>query len=228
MLTTPFTNRFGVRHPIIQAGMSSECGWQLAAAVSNAGALGTIGSLGRTPENLSEEINRCRAGTQQPFAVNVATFAWSRFADKLVDVVIAERVPVVTLSFGDVIPALRRCKAAGLRTTVQVQTMAAARAVLAEGPDLLIVQGHEAGGHTGMRGTLSFAAEALGHAAGTPVAVAGGVGNGRGPGCGTCDGRRGRRHGNAIQGHSGVRSDCHDGRRAKGDPRGERWRQHCS
>jgi nitronate monooxygenase len=180
MLTTPFTRTFGVRHPIIQAGMSSDCGWQLAAAVSNAGALGTIGSLGRTPENLADEVRRCRAETDHPFAVNIATFQWARFADQLLEVAIAGQVPVVTLSFGDVIPALRRCRAAGVRVMVQVQTMAAAREVLLEGPDLLIVQGHEAGGHTGARGTLSFAAQALGIAAETPIAVAGGIGNGRG------------------------------------------------
>ena len=160
--------------------MSSDCGWRLAAAVSNAGGLGTIGSLGRSPDNLREEIGRCRAETGQPFAVNIATFQWAPFADQLLEVVIAEQVPVVTLSFGDVIPALRRCRAAGVRVMVQVQSMAAAREVLLEGPDMLIVQGNEAGGHTGARGTLSFAAQALGIAAETPIAVAGGIGNGRG------------------------------------------------
>jgi len=180
MLTTAFTRRFGVRHPIIQAGMSSEAGRQLAAAVSNAGGLGTIGSLGRMPEGLRDEIRRCRSETDNPFAVNLATFDWAPFAGELIDIVIAEQAPVVTVSFGDALPALRRCRAAGILTSVQVQTMAAAREALAESPDLLIVQGHEAGGHTGTRGTLSFAAQALGIAGETPVAVAGGVGNGRG------------------------------------------------
>ncbi len=160
--------------------MSSESGWRLASAVSNAGALGTIGSLGRDPDGLRDEICRCRSATAQPFSVNIATFDWAPFAGQLVDVVIEEKVPVVTLSFGDVMPALRRCKAAGLQTVVQVQTMRAAREVLAEGADGLIVQGQEAGGHTGTRGTLSFAAQALGIAGKTPVVVAGGIGNGRG------------------------------------------------
>ncbi len=160
--------------------MSSDCGWQLASAVSNAGALGTIGSLGRDPANLREEIGRCRAATERPFSVNVGTFDWAPFAGQLLDVAIEEKVPVVTLSFGEVIPALRRCKAAGVRVVVQVQTMAGAREVLGEGVDGLIVQGHEAGGHTGMRGTLGFAAQALGIAGDTPVVVAGGIGNGRG------------------------------------------------
>lgn len=180
MITTAFTKSFGVAHPLIQAGMAGDCGWQIAAAVSNAGGLGTIGSLGRTPDKLRDEISKCRAATDRPFAINVATFAWAPFADEVLEAAISERVPAITLSFGEVIPALRRCTAAGIRTMVQVQSMAAARGVLAAGTDLLVVQGNEAGGHTGGRGTLSFAAQALAIAGSTPVAVAGGVGNGRG------------------------------------------------
>ncbi|MGE0599986.1 MAG: NAD(P)H-dependent flavin oxidoreductase [Dehalococcoidia bacterium] len=180
MLTTAFTRTFDVQHPIIQAGMSSDCGWRIAAAVSNAGGLGTIGSLGRTPDGLREEIRNCRSATNKPFAVNVCPFQWAPFANEVLDAAIDERIPAITLSFGDVVPALRRAKAAGIRTMVQVQTMAAARDIIAEGTDLLIVQGHEAGGHSGQRGTLSFAAQALEAAGGIPVAVAGGIGNGRG------------------------------------------------
>lgn len=160
--------------------MASDCGWQLAAAVSNAGALGTIGSIGRTPDDLREQIRQCSAETDAPFAVNVVAFEWAPFWLELLDVAISTQVPAVTLSFGDVVPAIKRCREAGIRVMVQVQTMAAARAALVERPDLLIVQGHEAGGHTGVRGTLSFAAQLLGVAEETPVAVAGGIGNGRG------------------------------------------------
>ena len=180
MLASAFTQAFGVRHPIIQAGMASDCGWQLASAVSNAGALGTIGSIGRTPDDLREQIRRCRAETNEPFAVNVVAFEWAPFWRELLEVAIAEHVPAVTVSFGDVLPAIQRCRDAGIKVMVQVQTMAAARAALAEGPDLVIVQGHEAGGHTGVRGTLSFAAQVLGIAGEVPVALAGGIGNGRG------------------------------------------------
>ena len=180
MVTTTFTQAFGIRHPIIQAGMGNDCGWQLASEVSNAGALGTIGSIGRTPDDLREQIGRCRRETSEPFAVNVVAFEWAPFWRELLDVAIVEQVPAVAVSFGDVLPAIQRCRAAGIRVMVQVQTMAAARAALAERPDLLIAQGHEAGGHTGVRGTLSFAAQVLEIAEGTPVAVAGGIGNGRG------------------------------------------------
>jgi len=180
MITTALTRAFGVEHPIIQAGMSSDCGWQLASAVSNAGGLGTIGTIGRTPDNLREELARCREATQRPFAVNVTTFDWAPFAGELLDVAIEERVPAITLSFGAVLAGLERCRAAGIPVMVQVQTMKAAREVLAAGPDLIIVQGSEAGGHTGHRGTLSFAAQVLREAGDIPVAVAGGIGDGRG------------------------------------------------
>jgi nitronate monooxygenase len=171
MLQTALTRRLGIEHPVIQAGMGSECGARLAAAVSEAGGLGTIGSIGGTPERLRAEIAACRAATRRPFAVNVVTWEWMPFAMSLVDVALEERVPVVTLSFGDPLPALARCRAADVPVVVQVQDAAGARAALAAQPDVLVAQGNEAGGHTGGRGTLGFA---------VPVAVAGGVGSGRG------------------------------------------------
>ncbi|MEO9254756.1 MAG: nitronate monooxygenase, partial [Tepidiformaceae bacterium] len=105
---------------------------------------------------------------------------WAPFADEVVELVIAERPPAVVLSFGDPIPALRRCQQAGLKTIVQVQDLAGAKAALAAGPDALIVQGNEAGGHTGRRSTLSFAAQVLDLAGDIPGVIAGGVATGRG------------------------------------------------
>jgi nitronate monooxygenase len=180
MIETALTRKLGIAHPLIQAGMGSEAGARLAAAVSNAGGLGTIGSIGGTPDHLAQQIRACRAATQRPFAANVVTWPWAPFAMDLVDVVLAERPPVVTLSFGDPLPALARCREAGLATVVQVQDLDGARAALAAGCDLLIAQGNEAGGHTGRRGTLSFAAQVLDLAGDVPVAVAGGIATGRG------------------------------------------------
>jgi len=177
---TRFTERFGLAHPLVQAGMGHEAGAALAAAVSNAGALGTIGSIGGTPDQLAAEIRACRAATDRPFAVNVVTWAWAPWAFDLVDVALAERAPIVTLSFGDPLPHLARCRAAGAKTIVQVQDIAGAREALAAGPDAVIAQGNEAGGHTGRRGTLSFAAQVLDMAGDVPVLVAGGIGSGRG------------------------------------------------
>ncbi|MPZ23791.1 MAG: nitronate monooxygenase [Dehalococcoidia bacterium] len=179
-LRTELTERLGIEHPIIQAGMSAEGGPALATAVSGAGALGTIGSIGAGPDVLEQQIKRCRDLTDKPFSVNVVTFDWAPFGQQLLEVAIEQQVPIVTLSFGNPLPSLERCRAAGVKTLVQVQDLESARAILHAAPDALIVQGNEAGGHTGRRGTLNFAAQVLDLAGNIPVVLAGGVGNGRG------------------------------------------------
>ncbi|MCC6381174.1 MAG: nitronate monooxygenase [Dehalococcoidia bacterium] len=178
MLTTAFTRRFGVVHPLIQAGMG-EAGPEIVLAVCGAGGLGSLGTIGKNPDQVAGEIAAVRGGTSRPFAVNVVTWDWAPFAGKTLDVVLEAGAPVVTLSFGDPLPGLTRCRAAGVLTIVQAQDMEVARAAIAAGADLVVAQGNEAGGHTGRRGTLSFAAEVLEAAGETPVGVAGGIASGR-------------------------------------------------
>jgi nitronate monooxygenase len=180
MLETELTRRLGIRHPIIQAGMGGDAGPALAAAVSNAGALGSMGTIGVPPNAVREMVAQCRAATTSPWALNIVTFKSAPFAAESLDIAIEERVPVITLSFGEPIPALRRCRDAGIPIIVQVQDFTAALSVMAEKPLAIVVQGNEAGGHTGGRGTMSFAAQVLEAAGDIPVIVAGGVGNGRG------------------------------------------------
>ena len=83
------------------------------------------------------------------------------FGAELLDTAFNERVGIVTLSFGDATPAIARFRAAGATVIVQVQDLAQARAALSAGADFVIAQGNEAGGHTGLRGTMSFAAQVL-------------------------------------------------------------------
>jgi NAD(P)H-dependent flavin oxidoreductase YrpB (nitropropane dioxygenase family) len=180
MLQTAFTRRLGIDHPIVQAGMGAEAGAELASAVSEAGGLGTLGTIGTPPPIVAASIARTRDLTSRPFALNVVTFEGAPMRDEILDVGIAERATIVTLSFGDSVPAVRRFKAAGAFVIVQAQDVEQAEAALAAGADALIAQGTEAGGHTGRRGTLSFAAQVLELAGQTPVLVAGGVGNGKG------------------------------------------------
>lgn len=179
MLETAFTTTFGVPIPLIQAGMNG-AGPELAAAVSNAGALGTLGTIGKSPQQVVAEIERTRELTPHPFAVNVVTFDWAPFAFDIATAAIEAGAPVVTASFGDPERVARAARDAGRQTIIQVQHLEGARRALKFGPDLLIVQGNEAGGHTGTRGTLSFAAQVLDMAGDTPVAVAGGIATGRG------------------------------------------------
>jgi nitronate monooxygenase len=180
MLSTEFTRRFGVDHPIVQAGMGHGAGARLAAAVAAAGGLGTIGTVSRTPEQSVQEIDAMRASTDRPFAVNVLTFDWAPFAHDLVEAVIAATPPIITLSFGDPMRYVDQCREAGILTIVQVQHVAGLRAALAGGVDAVVVQGTEAGGHTGQRGTLNFVAQALAEAGGVPIIAAGGIADGRG------------------------------------------------
>ncbi len=180
MLTTELTERLGIEHPIIQAGMGGGAGSQLAAAVSNAGALGTIGTIARTPDDVRAEINATHSATDRPFAVNAVTFDWAPFAGDVLDAVIDARPPVVTLSFGDAARHAATCRDAGLTTIVQVQDLAGLHAAVEAGADAIVVQGNEAGGHTGRRGTLSFVAQALGLVPNVPIVAAGGIADGRG------------------------------------------------
>jgi nitronate monooxygenase len=179
MLVTELTRRLRIDHPLVQAGMGSGAGWRLASAVSDAGALGTLGTITRTPSTTIEQIEAIRTATTKPFAVNVICFDWAPFAPELLDAVIDAHPPAMTLSFGDPSSALARCKSAGIFTLVQVQDLGGLRAALDGGADAVIVQGNEAGGHTGRRGTLNFVAQAL-ELADAPVVAAGGIAGGRG------------------------------------------------
>lgn len=180
MLRTELTRRLGIDHPIIAAGMGQGAGPELAAAVSNAGALGTVATIALRAPQVREAIARTRELTQRPFAANVVTFAWAPFWEEILEAAIEERPPLMTVSFGDPVPAIKRCQQAGIPVIAQVQDFAGAKAALAEHPTALIVQGNEAGGHTGRRGTLSFAAQVLENAGDTPIVIAGGVATGRG------------------------------------------------
>ena len=87
------TTLFGIRYPVIAGGMVWCSGWRLAAAVSEAGGLGLIGSGSMTPELLREHIRKCRAATSRPFGVNVP-LAY-RYTPQLMEVIAEERVPAV-------------------------------------------------------------------------------------------------------------------------------------
>ena len=180
MLVTELTRRLEIEHPIVQAGIGSGAGWQLASAVADAGALGTIGTITRTLDTVLEDIAAVRSATDAPFAVNVACFDWAPHASEILDAVIDAAPPVLTCSVGDAVAALVRGKERGIFSMVQVQDLEGLRSAIDADADAIIVQGNEAGGHTGRRGTLNFVAQALDLAGDIPSVAAGGIGNGRG------------------------------------------------
>ena len=180
MLKTRFTDRFGVERPVVSAPMALVTGATLAGAVSAAGGLGTFGGTDprRGPDWLRGEVEKVRAGTDKPFGVGFITH-FLPMTQPLFDAALEAAVPVVALSFAPVEPWLSRAHEAGAKVVCQVQTMALARDALDAGADAIAVQGHEAGGHTGVLGLLPFLTRVLEMSGDTPVLAAGGVGNGR-------------------------------------------------
>jgi nitronate monooxygenase len=180
VIRTRFTESFGLDAPIMSAPMARVTGASLAGAVSEAGALGTFGAMGgvRGPEWLLGEIESIRAHTDRPFGVGFITH-FLPYTEALFEAALEARTRAIVLSFAPTGPWIRRAHDAGARVICQVQTMDLVRDALDEGADALLVQGHEAGGHTGTMGLLPFLTSVLEVSADTPVLAAGGVSNGR-------------------------------------------------
>jgi len=180
-IRTPLCDRLQIEVPIGNAGMAGGTALApLAAAVSKAGGLGAIGGIDRRgPEFLRQQIRAVREATDCPFSVNLLAFVLD-VAPAFLDVCIQERVPSITLSFGDASKHIARAKQAGIVVMHQVQTIAAARASVAEGVDVVIAQGGEAGGHTGSVATMALVPQVVDIAGTIPVIAAGGIADGRG------------------------------------------------
>lgn len=183
MIQTRLTAMFGLHYPIISAPMGLSSGGQLAAAVSHAGGLGTFGATTASylvePSYVENQVRLIRSQTQRPFGVGFITPLIEECYQPSLELVLDMQVPAVLLSFGDPRPWLGRIKASGAKTICQVQTLDAARIAVAEGADVLAVQGNEAGGHTGKLNLLPFLAQALDAFPDTPVIAAGGMASAR-------------------------------------------------
>lgn len=182
MLRTRFTEMFDLRYPIMSAPMALHSGGRLAGAVTAAGGLGSFGGIhpGRGPDWIEAEIAGIRSTTGGPFAVGYIT-AFLPMFEKLFDAALgaADRPAVVALSFGDPQPWLDRVKEAGVTSMCQVQTIDDAARAVDAGTDVLVVQGTEAGGHTGAMSLLPFVALAAQRWPDVPLLAAGGIADGR-------------------------------------------------
>ena len=189
-LHTPLCDLLGIRYPICQAGMAFVARSSLAAAVSAAGGLGVIAAAHGTPEHLREEIRRVRDLTDQPFGVDVL-FATIRtvgeeteqFTDQVkgwTDVALEERVPVLIAGLGNPGPVTAQAHRLGMKVMALCGNVKQARDHAANGVDVVIAQGHEAGGHTGRIGGMVLIPAAADAVAPVPVVAAGGVADGRG------------------------------------------------
>ena len=179
MTPNPF-DALGLRIPLFQAPTGSIAGPELAAAVSQAGAMGAMALTWTDPEAARRHVRAVRAVTDNPFQVNFAL----AFPPHALSAALEEGVPNVTFSWGDPAPYLAQVRAAGARVGIQVSTPLGARRALDLGADFLICQGREAGGHvqstTALEDVLPLVLAEAGH---VPVVAAGGVGDGAGMAC---------------------------------------------
>ena len=171
------TKLLGIKYPIISGGMVWCSGWRLAAAVSEAGGLGLIGSGSMTPELLREHIRKCRAATQKPFGVNVPLMY--REAEGIMRVILEEDVKIVFTSAGNPATWTPRLKEAGAVVVHVVSNTKFALKAEAAGADAVVAEGFEAGGHNGKEETATLVLAPLVVAAvKIPVIVAGGIASG--------------------------------------------------
>jgi len=178
MTPNRITQLFNIQYPIIQAGMIWCSGWRLAAAVSNAGGLGIIGAGSMYPQVLREHIQKCKAHTTKPFAVNVPLLYPD--IEQHMAIIIEEGVKIVFTSAGNPKTWTQHLKAHGI-TVVHVVANTKFAAKCAEaGVDAIVAEGFEAGGHNGREETTTLClipmVKAVCH---LPIIAAGGIGSGQ-------------------------------------------------
>lgn len=153
-------------------------GWRLASAVSNAGGLGMLGSGSMYPEVLKEHIQKCKAATNKPFAVNVPMLYPD--IEKHIQTIIDENVPIVFTSAGNPKTYTARLKQHGIKVVHVVSSTKFALKAQDAGCDAVVAEGFEAGGHNGREETTTFVLiPAVSQAVQIPVIAAGGIATGR-------------------------------------------------
>ena len=177
MLHTKLCDLFGIEHPIILAPMGSATSADFAAAMSNAGGLGGIGTFSRARADILDDLSRIRSLTNRPFNVNHVPQAVDEavFAETL-----RLRPAVISFSLGDPGEMVEMAKAAGSTVMLQVTTVEQARMGAERGVDVIIAQGGEAGGFGGMISTMVLVPQVVDAVAPIPVVAAGGIYDGRG------------------------------------------------
>ena len=177
MIKSPLCDILGIEKPLFQGGMAWIADARLAAAVSEAGALGIISSILGGPEAVRAEIRKARDLTRKPFGVNIMLAAPD--AARVADIVVEEGVKVVTTGAGSPAPYMDKWKAAGILVIPVVASVAYAIKMEQLGAAAVIAEGAESGGHIGDLHTLPLVPQVI-DAVHIPVLAAGGIADGRG------------------------------------------------
>lgn len=176
-MKSAITELLGIQYPIFQGGMAWIAESTLAAAVSNAGGLGIIAGGSAPIDYLREQIRRCKSLTDKPFGVNIMLM--SPNAEELAQLVIDEKVPVVTTGAGNPGKFMAAWKEAGVKVVPVVPSVALAVRMERAGADAVIAEGTESGGHIGENTTMCLVPQVV-DAVNIPVIAAGGIADGRG------------------------------------------------
>ena len=172
------TELFGIKHPIIQAGMVWASGWRLASAVSNAGGLGLLGAGSMYPEVLKEHIQKCKKATANPFGVNVPML----YPDlqEIMEIIIKEGIKIVFTSAGNPKTWTPILKNEGITVVHVVSSVKFALKAQEAGVDAVVAEGFEAGGHNGRNETTTLVLiPAVKEQIHVPLIAAGGIATGK-------------------------------------------------
>ena len=176
-MKTRITELLGIKHPIIQSGMNYAAHPPLVAAVSNAGGLGILGALSLRPQELREAVKQIRDLTDKPFGVNFLPYHPE--VEKMIDIMIEQKVPVASYGRGNPKHIIERTKTAGMLNLPTLGSVKHAVKAEQDGADAAIVQGTEAGGHCSYVSTTVLLPKTV-DAVKIPIVAAGGFCDGRG------------------------------------------------
>src|SRR3954447_9276877 len=178
-MRTAVCDLLGIDVPVAQAPMAGASGAELAAAVSNAGGLGTIAPWRVPPDAVTAAVAEVRALTSRPFAVNLLVHLPQ---EERLEAALSAGAPAISFGWGDVPASLvERTHAAGARVLVTVGPPAEGRRAAEVGADVVVTQGWESGGHVwGDVTTFALVPETVDAVAPVPVLAGGGIADGRG------------------------------------------------
>lgn len=177
MIKSALCEMLGIQYPVFQGGMAWIADGRLAAAVSNGGGLGIIAAGNASGEYVKEQIRIAKSVTEKPIGVNIMLL--SPHADEVAQVVLEEKVAVVTTGAGNPSKYIKDWLEAGIKVIPVVASVAMAKLMTRLGASALIAEGGESGGHVGELTTMVLIPQIC-DATTLPVIAAGGIADGRG------------------------------------------------